>query len=210
MTDNKQIVGKVGTLFRKYGIKSITMDDVARELGISKKTLYQIVPDKNALIQLVLRSDFYETKNSIIQVNNEDIDAVKQLIKIQELMCIFLSTMSLAFNYDLRKYYPEIYEEIRKEYLDLFKETFLKNLKRGKEQDLFRQEVDESIMARYYLNLIDQIPQSTLITIGEFTAGSFSKSIRLYHLHGLVNNNGRELMKKYTDNIETIDKTEAV
>jgi AcrR family transcriptional regulator len=61
MTD-KIMTDKIGQLFKKYGIKSITMDDIARELGMSKKTLYQLVSEKNELVDIVLTSEFHYFK----------------------------------------------------------------------------------------------------------------------------------------------------
>lgn len=210
MTDTKNIIEKVGLLFRKYGIKSITMDDVAREMGMSKKTLYQLISDKNELIQNVVQADFREIRDQLDELNNKECDAVRQLINIQKLICDFLSRLSLAVDYDLRKYYSEIYDEIRKEYLSLFDETLRKNIERGKEQNLYRKDVDEKVISMFHLNLIDQIPHSTIISIEEFTSKHFVEEICTYHLNGLVNDNGRILLEKYKEEIENINKSEAI
>lgn len=210
MTDTKYIIEKVGLLFRKYGIKSITMDDVAREMGMSKKTLYQLISDKNELIQSVVQADFREIRDQLGALNNEECDAVQQLINIQKLICDFLSRLSLAVDYDLRKYYSEIYDEIREEYLSLFDETLRKNIERGKAQNLYRDDVDEKVISMFHLNLIDQIPHSTIISIEEFTSKHFVEEICTYHLNGLVNDNGRKLLEKYKEEIENLKKSETI
>jgi TetR/AcrR family transcriptional regulator, cholesterol catabolism regulator len=210
MIDSRQIVEKVGSLFKKFGIKSITMDDVSRELGVSKKTLYQLVADKNELIQLVLNTDFRAIENRLNAVNNEEEDAILQLINIQSLIIYSLSSLSLAVDYDLRKYHSDIYEGIREEYLNLFRTIITQNIERGKSQGLYRNDIDEKVITKYHLNQIDQIPHSKLITKREFTSGHFVQEICTFHLYGIVNEKGRQLLEQYRDKIEMINKSEVI
>lgn len=210
MTDSKYIVEKVGSLFRRYGIKSITMDDVAREMGMSKKTLYQIVADKKELIHLVIKSDYKDIKDGLVQVRNEKGDAIIQLIRIQRFIREFLNRLSLAVDYDLRKYYSEIYDEIREEYLNLFRETISENINQGIAQGLYRIDVDIEVITKFHLNQIDQIPYSALISIDEFTSEHFVQEICMYHLNGLVNEKGRKLINNYKHEIEKIKKPEVI
>lgn len=201
MTQVKKISDKIGRLFKKYGIKSITMDDVARELGISKKTLYQNVSDKEELVRDVFCSEFELLKNQLANIKKQDSDAVLQLINYNLVISEFLAGLSPIVNFDLRKYHKIYYEELRDKYLKLFNEAFKGNLQLGKVQKLYREEIDVDIIGKLHLNTIVQIPESDVLTIEEYTSTKFLNEITIFHLNGLLNDRGRELLEKYKKKI---------
>jgi AcrR family transcriptional regulator len=210
MTDTSIIKQKVGQLFKKYGIKSITMDDISSKLGMSKKTLYQIVSDKTELIDMVLDEDFFYYKKQLESITRENYDAVLELIKINSLLHKFLSELSLSVNYDLQKYHADIYDRIKENYVTLFLDIIKSNLLKGKEQRVFRSELNENMISKLLLSRIEQVPNSQIFKPDEFTSPAFVKEICRYHLHGVVNSEGHKLVEKYKHEIENINKQEAI
>ncbi len=201
---------KIGQLFKKYGIKSITMDDIARELGMSKKTLYQLVSEKNELVDIVLTSEFHYFKEKLQKIKNKSHDAVLQLININALLYEFLCEFSQAANYDLQKYHPAIYDRIHEDYVTMFLTVIHENLVKGKSEKVFRIELDENIISKLLLSRIEQIQNSKIFKPEEFKSPRFVQEICRYHLHGIINKQGEKLLKKYNYEIENISKPEAI
>ena len=97
------ILDRVIILYRKYGIKSITMDDVARELGISKKTLYQYVDDKNELVNKAVMHDIDRHFYNINCIKNKNLNAIDELLEINRYLTVMLKDYNPSWDYDLKK-----------------------------------------------------------------------------------------------------------
>lgn len=159
---------KVGKLFRNYGIKSVSMDDIARELGMSKKTLYQQVSDKSELIGQVLQAEFQQYKKVFLGILAEPGDAVLQLIRLNTFLYSFLNDLSQPFNYDLQKYYPALFDQIRDEYERLFLPGIRQNLIKGKSEGVFRSDLNEDIISRVIFSRLEHIPHSGVFSPEEY------------------------------------------
>src|ERR1035437_2884162 len=105
----KNLLSKVRCLYMKYGIKSVTMDDVARELGISKKTLYQYVNDKNELVQKVVEMELDDKAEGFSKMNCSGLNAIEELFEVHKMIRQMLKDYNPSTEYDLRKYYPELF-----------------------------------------------------------------------------------------------------
>ncbi len=193
---------KVGKLFRSYGIKSVSMDDIARELGMSKKTLYQQVSDKNDLIWQVLPAEFQQYKKIFLGILTEPGDAVLQLLKLNTFLYSFLNDLSQPYNYDLQKYYPGLFDQIRDEYEMLFLPALRQNLVKGKSEGVFRYDLNEDIISRLFFSRLEQIPHSGTFSPDEYKSPGFVMEISRYHLHGIINKTGEKLLEKYSERIE--------
>lgn len=210
MTEQKNLSDKIGKLFKRYGIRSITMDDVARELGMSKKTLYQIVPDKSKLIETVITDEYNYYRDKLNAIKELNSGAILGFIRLNELLYDFLLHFSPVANHDLEKLEPALYKTIKEGYVKSFLGAILDNLKRGKEEGLYRKELDIEIISKLHLARIEQIPNSKIFHQDEFTSQEFVKEICIYHLHGVLNAKGMELLKQYENEIDNILKTRAI
>jgi len=206
MTEQKNISEKIGKLFKKYGFRSITMDEVASALGMSKKTLYQIVPDKSRLVELVLNDEYYTYESKLNSLQTQYKDAILGFIRLNELLYEFLLNYSPVTIYDLEKFEPAYYEKIKKQYVSIFLQAIRNNLFQGKTQQLYRKELDVEVISKLHLARIEQIPNSKIFTKEEFTSHEFVKEICLYHLHGVLNKNGMAQLEKYEHEIDNILK----
>ncbi len=104
----KNILLRVYKLYNRFGIKSVTMDDVARELGISKKTLYQCVKDKSELVEKVVFFNTIHHRDLIYKIVAQKHNAIEELLEVNRYMNEMLKEQNPTLDYDLRKYYPEI------------------------------------------------------------------------------------------------------
>ena len=107
----KNIIEKVRTLYMKYGIKSITMDEIAMEMGISKKTLYQHVSDKDELVGYFVENDILLRQKEICKCFREGLNAVEELLEISAFMNKLIRDQNPATEHDLKKYYPHYYQK---------------------------------------------------------------------------------------------------
>ena len=115
----KEILDQISVLFLNYGIRSITMDDISSELGISKRTLYQFVENKRDLIHRVIIHEFHKRSSEVEDLLKINFNAIEQLMEIQKLIIHFIKKYSSTIAFDLKKFYPDIFKEVYKKYIKL-------------------------------------------------------------------------------------------
>ncbi len=191
MEKEEEIFRRTGELYRKYGIRSVTMDDVARELGISKKTLYHFVRDKEELVKKVTDLDFREIHQCLGGSREQVGNAIEELLEISRFVSLHLKDYSPSFDYDLKKYYPEISEDIHRRKREVMFEMILQNMKRGKKEGLYRGELKEEIIARLYVSRLESMHDNPMFSVDEFISGEIFREIFTYHIMGIANEEGK-------------------
>lgn len=178
--EKDEILERIGILFYKYGIKSISMDDIAKELGISKKTLYQRFENKRELVERVIQyhNDLLICDLDNIERNAEDaIEVHMQLILISKK---WIEGINPSFEYDLEKYYGDVCRKNQEEQMIIMKQFHKRNLKRGIEEGVYREDIN--------IDIITNIHITTVINL--HTTGLFSKedlmSFELYWQYFLL------------------------
>jgi AcrR family transcriptional regulator len=196
------ILQKVRSLYRKYGIRSVTMDDVSRELGISKKTLYQYVHDKDELVRKVVELELLSQHDHMIKSCDDSLNAIEELAEIAQCINYMLKEYSAVTEYDLRKYYPDLYLKIREVRRDRIHKFIEDNLIKGKLQHLYREDLNVEIVAKLGLSHIDSMFESEIITITEFLEQKFFLEYFVYHLRGIVNDKGLKILEHQIQKLE--------
>lgn len=198
----KNILKKVKDLYFRYGIKSVTMDDVSRELGISKKTLYQYVVDKNDLVVKVVDLELDESCCSLDTLFNDEINAIEQLFDAHKYVHQMMKDYSPVSDYDLKKYYPDIFRKLHKVRRERMYEVMLTNLRKGKKEGLYREELNEDILAKLHVSRIENAFDSELFTTEEKTSMKVFYEFFIYHIRGIANENGIKLLEEKLKNKE--------
>jgi AcrR family transcriptional regulator len=199
------ILSKVRELYMKYGIKSITMDDVARELGISKKTLYQHVTDKDDLVGKFVDNEIEIRQTEICKCFRVGFNAIEELFEISLFMNKLMREQNPATDHDLKKYYPNHYQKSVKARREGMYNYILLNLKKGKKEELYRDDLDEEIIAKIYLSRVESIPFNDLYTIEEFTSIRLFVELLTYHIRGIATKKGIAVLEKKIKRLETIN-----
>lgn len=196
------ILKKVRQLYRKYGIRSVTMDDVSHELGISKKTLYQYVQDKDDLVHKVVELEISDRQDRMNISCSDDKNAIEQLLEIARCISTMLKDYSAASEYDLKKYYPDLYIRVR----DLRRNHVFRfisdNLKKGIQEGLYREEINVDIVSRLNVALIENMVDSEVISIPEFMDPLFFNEFFSYHIRGIVNSKGLTFFEAHMVELE--------
>ena len=202
----KNILLKVRELYVKYGIKSITMDDVARELSISKKTLYQYVTDKDDLVGKFIENEIELRFEQIYKCFKIGFNAIEELFEISFFMNRMMRDQNPTTEYDLRKYYPHHFQKTVKARREGMYKYILQNLKKGKEEGLYREDMDVEIIAKLYLSRSENNHFSELFTNEEFTSVRLFIEILTYHIRGIATEKGIIVLEKKIKELETNNK----
>lgn len=201
--DLKNILTKVRELYMKYGIKSITMDDVARELGISKKTLYQYVSDKDDLVGKFIDNEIALRMEEVCNCFQSSLNAIEELFEISFFMNKMMRNQNPATEYDLKKYYPHHYQKLVKSRREGTYKYLLMNLNKGKEEGLYRAEMNQEVIAKLYLSRSENIHLDSIFTVEEFTSIKLFIELIIYHVRGIATEKGIAVLEKKIKEIET-------
>jgi AcrR family transcriptional regulator len=202
-TDLNNILSKVRELYVKYGIKSITMDDVAHELGISKKTLYQFVTDKDDLVGKFVDNEISIRKEQICKCFRIGFNAVEELFEISLYMNKMIRDQNPATAHDLQKYYPHHFQKTIKARSEGIYQYILSNLRKGKKEGLYREDLDEEVISKLYLSRIENMHSNELFTMEELTSKKLFSEMLIYHVRGIATQNGINVLAEKIKDIET-------
>lgn len=197
-----EILIKVCELYSQYGIRSVTMDDVVSELGISKKTLYQYFIDKSELVKAVMDYDFETKKKEYLKCYDKQENAVAELINFFVVQLRMIMSHRPTLIYDLNKYYPEISNEFQAKKREQMLKGLLENLKRGKAEGLYRQEINEELIAKLNLVRVEGMMNSKIFKLEELMSKKFFKEAFTYHAYGIVSDKGRIILEQNIDKLK--------
>jgi AcrR family transcriptional regulator len=195
MEKPENILRSASELFRKFGIKSVTMDDIAAELGISKKTLYAYFRDKTDLVDKLMDYELKLSEEYFNDLTKKKFNAIEEIFEINRFMVGMIKRYSPSFSFDLRKYYPEICRRVELLRRNRVFRATLENLRKGKEQELYRKELDEEILTRMYVFRIENLHMNQLFQQEE-TFGRALKEMFIYHIRGIANEKGIRFLEK--------------
>jgi AcrR family transcriptional regulator len=183
-------------LFMKYGIKSITMDDVAKELSISKKTLYQFVKDKNELVQHTIMSHINTIDCLSDQLINKENNAIHQILNIAEMVIQIHKDVNPTLIYDLKKFHAETYELFKQHRENNMFEKISDNLKLGIEQNLFRSDLNIPLTTGFYMGLIDLCLSDEIQSLAQTPFTQKFTYMISYHLNAICTPQGKQFMSE--------------
>jgi AcrR family transcriptional regulator len=178
------------------------MDDVAHELGMSKKTLYQFVKDKTELVQKVVEHVRLCNFGTFNKKAGKDMNAIEELIDVSQHVNTVMKDRSPSYEYDLKKYYPDIYQNLMLARRKLMYESMIANIRKGKKEGLFRKELDEKIIAKLHLLRVENLQTSEIFNDEEMRSQKFFREIFIYHIHGLATEKG---LRIFRENIDKMD-----
>jgi len=197
------ILLKVREWYMKYGIKSITMDDVARDLGISKKTLYKYVTDKDDLVGKFIDYEIEIRQEEICKCFKKGSNAIEELFEISIIMNKMIRKQNPATEHDLQKYYPHHYQKIIKARREGIYKYILLNLKKGQDEGLYRLDMDNETIAKLYLYRSESIHSNDLFSVEEFTSTKLFTELLNYHIRGIATEKGIIVLERKIKELET-------
>lgn len=158
-----KIITKATDMFLKIGFKSVTMDDIACEMCISKKTIYKFFSNKEKLVEAstqIVHENIHRVIDEIIEKNY---NAIQENFEIRRLFKEMFQSYDNSPVYQLKRHYPEVYEKLMASEIEDCNEMFGQNIRKGIEQGLYRNEVNIQAYIQFYYTLIFSINENTLL-----------------------------------------------
>lgn len=197
------ILEQVGQLYMRYGIRSVTMDEVAAELGISKKTLYQYFKDKAELVEAVVDAFLMKDEAFHCQEGNS-LNAIDKILWIRKHISEMLKIVHNNLEYDLRRSYPDVYRKITNYKRKRIYQDNLAIMDQGKQEGLFREELDSDLMARIVVGrlLYAFNPDNEIFSEEEVRDMRLFDQVLDYHFHGVCTEKGLKYYKQQLNNVQ--------
>ncbi|WP_372935169.1 TetR/AcrR family transcriptional regulator [Seonamhaeicola sp.] len=193
----EKIIHKAGELFLNYGFKSITMDDIANNLGISKKTIYVHFSNKTKLIQATTMRLFESISNGIACICELNKNPIEEIYSIKQFVMEHLKNEKSSPQYQLQKYYPKIYNSLKNKQFDVMLGCVKKNLERGVAEGLYRENINIDFISRMYFNSMTIIKDNNLFPKDKFTMPMLMDNYIEYHLRGICTHKGLEILNDH-------------
>ncbi len=192
-----KLIAKVRDLYGRYGIRSVTMDDVARELGISKKTIYQYVSDKEDLVRKVLFSSIYELTAKIDAIHdNEKANAIEISFETQKAINEHMKHYNTNVEFDLRKYYPNVLHEFMDyQRTEMFR-SVMSNMERGIKEGYFRKDLNSEIIGKLIVSQSELHNEKFIVDLqNKYLRTEIFAELFVYHLRGICSEKGIQLLE---------------
>ena len=197
MEMKERIQQKARELFMRYGFRSVTMDEIAGQLGVSKKTLYQFFEDKDALVEAVMQAEMFYMQSECTRQNQESHDAVEELFKDMDSMESVMDALNPQIIFDLEKFYPKTFEKFKRHKNTFLLEVLKNNLRRGIQEELYRPEIDVDIIAKFRLESAFIMFNQDLFPFGKYSLLKVANEIYHLYLYGIATARGKKLIDKY-------------
>lgn len=204
MSKDFKILEKAQELFMKYGIKSVSMDDISRHLGMSKKTLYQLVDNKGDLIEKVIQLHLEKEKTDITAICKQSKDSIHEMLLIARRVSKNLRDTNPSTVYDLQKYYTEAWllmQSLHEEYVyDIIK----RNIEKGIDDGIYRDNIKPDIIAKFYVGKSFILVDEKVFPMTQYKREELLMEFYSYHIHGIASQKGLELLEKHLKAKEAI------
>ncbi len=199
-SDKKQRIRNAAhDLVMQYSIRSVSMDDIAANLGMSKKTIYQYFKDKDELVEAVV-DDVIDTNQCICNTDREKADnAVHEIFLVMDMMVEMFKTMNPSILFDMQKYHQAAFMKFQKHRNEYLYNVCRQNLERGIREELFRPEINVEIMARYRVETMLTAFNPEFQRYLKKSLLEIEEEIIIHYLFGLVTLKGYKLVLKYME-----------
>jgi TetR/AcrR family transcriptional regulator, cholesterol catabolism regulator len=202
----ENILDKVFEMYNRYGIKSVTMDDVASMLGMSKKTLYQYVTDKKDLVEKVIERVIEQKDCQQKKVYAQSLNAIEEIFALAQIMNNYVKNYNPAMEFDLKKYYSALHRKVSLLRREKMYDSVFENLTKGIENGIYRKEMDVDIIAKIFVSRMELSFDNPLFQPEEITSAKVFKEMMIYHLHGICNAEGLKILKEKFRTTTVFDK----
>lgn len=191
-----KIIIRATELFLSLGFKSVTMDDLAQSMGISKKTIYQFFKNKDQLIRSCTRSIQTKLVEEFNEIRKNAGNPIIELFQVKKEVMKILGNTETAPQFQLQKFYPEIYKELKDREFDLVGKNLQESLERGINSGYFREEINIDFIMRIYLNGLAGVRDINLFPIKEFKVEQVLEEFIEYHLRAISTKKGLTLLNR--------------
>lgn len=197
METEEKILKGAEELFFRFGVRSVTMDDIAKHLGMSKKTIYQCYQDKDEMVHKLMQDHIKEDECIFQESYDKATNVVEEVFDMMKNMTEIFSKVNPLMFYELQKYYPKTWNLIKD-----FKENFVQrmviaSLEKGMKDSLVREDINTKILARLRLEEVEMAFNQTLFPPDKFNILQVQLAFTEHFLYGVCTLKGHKLINKY-------------
>lgn len=192
----QQIITDAIKVFMTYGIKSVTMDDIARHMRMSKKTLYQYVSDKNDLVKRCLEHDCQITEETVKDILTKGLNAIEENFEISKNIVEDLKNIHPSIFYDLEKYYPDAWNTMHELRHDFVAVVMQKNMERGIKEGLYRDDLNVALMTKLWVARLNVIFDPNIFSLDDFNLVDVYRQMFIHHVRGIASDKGLKYIEK--------------
>jgi TetR/AcrR family transcriptional regulator, cholesterol catabolism regulator len=197
MENKERILQKANDLFMRYGIRSITMDEIAAQLGISKKTIYQFFTDKDAMVEAVVNDEMKRNEEGCRIYSQEAENAVHEIFLAMDGMQEMLKTVNPQLMYELEKHHPAAYKRLKQYKYQFLFNMVKENLQRGAVEDIYRSGLNIDLITRHRIESAFMPFNSEAFPQNKFPMNQTCQELAILFLHSVCNEKGKKLIEKY-------------
>ena len=196
----EKIIEKSTDMFLNLGFKSVTMDDIANELGISKKTIYVHFPNKTKLVEATTMQVFDTISYGIDCICELDKNPIDEIYEIKKFVMYNLKDEKSSPQYQLQKYYPKIFGSLKRRQFEKMLGCVVQNLERGVSKGLYRSAIDINFIARLYFNGMLSLKDQDVFPLTQFSIRELMDQYIEYHLRAIVTEKGMITLNNFIKN----------
>jgi len=197
----KNIIEGAYNIFIENGIRSVSMDDICRRLGISKKTLYQVVENKADLLSKTTVFIQQKINDRIAGLCNMDLNAIDVLLEMSKVSSENHILINPILTFEFRKYYPKVYDEYLSGKKSLIINSIIYNLEQGINEGLYRHDLNKEIVAHLYFQKIEEFHNLSKQESEEFSYAKIFEVMFENHIRGISNPAGIEYFEKQKEKL---------
>lgn len=184
-------------LFVQFGIRRVTMDDVARHLGMSKKTIYAVFRDKDELVHTLMENDLNHNQACMDGIHEEAANAIEECIRLMKFVTGMFSRINPWMFFDLQKYHPRSWAYYQKFREERMKGQIISNLERGMKEGLYRADLDVQVLAIMGMSEVEMGMNPHVFQPEKFDLAKVQVQMLDHFLHGITTLKGHRLLNRY-------------
>ncbi len=197
MEIKERIKQKADELYRRYGVKSVTMDEIASQLGVSKKTIYQSFDDKNELVDEVFVEMLDYNKSCCQDCRKHAQNAVHEIFLAIDSLQEIIGNMNPSILFDIERGHPNTFKKFAEFKYHFLFEIIKKNIERGIEEELYRLDLNADIIAKVRLEMMMLPFNEELFPKSQYSIAQLQQDLLEFFLFGMVTSKGHKLITKY-------------
>jgi AcrR family transcriptional regulator len=187
---------KARELFFCYGLKSVSMEDIAKQSGISKRTIYEFFDDKHAIVHAVVDQLIGSHQELLKKVQLTVHDAIDEVLRQDASFSMVCKGVRPAFFYELENFFPDIWEEMEQYKLKIYK-AIADNLRKGQAEGLYRDDIDRKLVSDLRLHQLMNVMKPGLLTSFDLSVEQLATQYTILYLHSIITEKGKRLFDNY-------------
>lgn len=185
-----EIIEKAKDLFLQYGIRSVSMDDICRNLGMSKKTLYNYVSNKQEIIEKIMEDDFLSSMKLMDETISPDCNAIDVLLSVSKIVNNNMKKLNPSTRFDLQKYYPTLFSDFLQKQREHVFIKLKQNMEKGIQEGFYRDDIDVELLAQLYVRKLEDLHDPDFFMSQECSFAKIFEVMFENHIRGISNEKG--------------------